>query len=115
MSIMRGIALTFTQRVESGGFDDFNNPIFTDQTFTIEDCLVAPVTEPQDRIESAALERDQTIVRIHLPKADDRDVSDSTMVYDGQTFRLIGKPVRFMTENTPTRWNRYMRAEVVNG
>lgn len=112
---MVGIELTFTQRVETGGFDDFNNPIFTDDTFTIKDCLIAPVTEPIDRVESAALDRDQTIVRIHLPKAETRDVSDSTVKYDGQEFRLIGKPVRFMDANTPTRWNRYMRAEVVNG
>lgn len=112
---MIGMTLSFKKRVETGEVDEFNNPKHSEQTITIADCLIAPVTEPVDRVESAALERDMTVVRIHLPKADSRDVSNSTVDYDGETFRVIGKPVKFMDANTPTRWNRYMRAEVING
>lgn len=112
---MIGMTLSFTKRVATGAKDSFNNPVYSEEILTIDDCLVAPPTEPYDRVESAALDRDVTLVRVHLPKLDTRDVSDSHFTYDGERFRVIGKPVKFMNENTPTRWNRYMRAEVTNG
>ena len=112
---MIGMTLIFEKKVATGEKDAFNNPLFSETSITVNDCLVAPPQEPFDRVESAALDRNSTLVRVHLPKADERDVSDSTFIYDGQEFRVIGKPVKFMNENTPTRWNRYLRAEVVNG
>lgn len=112
--LMIGMTVSFVKRVQTGT-DDFNNPVYSQETITIDDCLIAPPTEPIDRVESAALDRDVTVVRVHLPKADDRKVHDSEFEYDGETFRVIGKAVTFMNENTPTRWNRYMRAEAVNG
>lgn len=112
---MIGMTLNFKKRVATGAKDSFNNPVYSESTIEVKDCLVAPITEPVDRVESAALERDVTVVRVHLPKLDKRDVSNSTFEYEGETFRVIGKPVAFMEANTPTRWNRYMRAEAVNG
>lgn len=112
---MIGMTLSFKKRVATGAKDSFNNPVYSEETITVHDCLVAPPTEPIDRVESAALDRNVTVVRIHLPKADTRDVSNSSVEYQGEEFRIIGKPVQFMNENTPTRWNRYLRAEVVNG
>jgi hypothetical protein len=49
-----------------------------------------------------------------MPKASTADVGDSSFVYDGKTFRLDSSAVKFMDGNTPTRWNRYFRAESVN-
>lgn len=112
---MKTIALEFTKKVATGQKDGFNNPIFSESIFTISGCLIAPLMEPIDRVESAALERDSNIVRIHLPKTDSSDVSNSTVSYDGQMWRVIGKPVKFMAENTPTEWDRYVRAEAING
>lgn len=112
---MKTIVLEFTKKVPTGAKDGLNNPIYSEETFDISDCLIAPITEPLDRVESAALDRDVAIVRIHLPKSDLTDVSNSTTVYGGQTWRIVGKPVQFMDENTPTIWNRYVRAEAING
>jgi hypothetical protein len=112
---MKTIALEFRKKVATGLKDSLNNPTFTIGAFIINDCLIAPVIEPVDRIETAALDRNQAIVRIHLPKNDTADVSDSEVEYGGQTWRVIGKPVQFMNENTPTQWNRYVRAESING
>lgn len=111
---MIGMKISFTQRIETGT-DDFNNPTYTEETFEIDDCLVAPPTEPIDRVESAALDRNSTVVRVHLPKANERDISNSEFTYEGEKFRVIGRPVKFMNANTPTRWNRYLRAESVSG
>lgn len=112
---MKTIVLEFKKRVKTGQKDGLNDPIYEEQTFSISDCLIAPITEPLDRIESSALDRDIAIVRIHLPKSDSTDISDSSVDYGGQTWRVVGKPVAFMNDNTPTIWNRYVRAEAVNG
>lgn len=112
---MKTIALEFTKKVPTGAKDGLNNPIYSEDTFEIDGCLIAPITEPLDRVESAALDRDVAIVRIHLPKTSIADVSNCTTPYGGQIWRIVGKPVAFMNENTPTPWNRYVRAEAVNG
>lgn len=112
---MKTIVLEFKKRVATGAKNKLNDPVYSEETFEISDCLIAPITEPIDRVESSALDRDVAIVRIHLPKNDSTDISDCTTDYGGQTWRIVGKPVKFMDENTPTIWNRYVRAEAING
>ena len=91
------------------------NPAPTITNIEVEDCLIAPVTEPASAREQQALEQSRDQVRIHLPKAFTGDVSDSDVTWDGKVFHLDSDSVAFMNENTPTRWNRYIRAEAVNG
>ena len=112
---MKTIVLEFKKRVPTGAKNKLNDPVYSEETFEISDCLIAPITEPVDRVESSALDRNIAIVRIHLPKSDSTDVSDCTTEYGGQIWRIVGKPVQFMDDNTPTIWNRYLRAEAVNG
>lgn len=110
---MVGMQLVFTQKV-ANGTDDLNNPTYTTQTVTVDDCLVAPITEPTTAREQQAMEQSKDQVRVHMPKASTADVGDSSFVYGGKTFRLDSSAVKFMDGNTPTRWNRYFRAESVN-
>lgn len=91
------------------------NPVPSVTNIEVEDCLIAPITEPANAREQQALEQSRDQVRIHLPKTFDGDVSDSDIVWDGKTFHLDSDSVVFMAENTPTRWNRYVRAEAING
>lgn len=111
---MKGISLTFTKKVE-GAKDAFNNPTYTETVVTVDDCLIAPITEPATAREQQAMQQSRDQLRIHLPKASDADVSDSTVVWDGKVFTVDSDSVKFMTENTPTRWDRYFRAECLNG
>lgn len=112
---MKTIVLEFTKRVATGEKDGLNNPKYSEQTFTISDCLVAPASEPLDRVESSALDRNMSILRVHLPKSDSTSVENTSFNYGGRKWEVIGDPVPFMNENTPTMWNRYLRAESVNG
>jgi len=112
---MIGMSITFLKQVD-GGVDDLNDPTqSTPEEVTIDDVLVAPITEPTNARETQALEQSRDQVRVHLPKANDEDISDSTFVYEGKTFRVDSASVKFMDANTPTRWNTYFRAECVNG
>jgi hypothetical protein len=95
--------------------DAMGNPVYTEATIDVADCLIAPMTEPITAREQQAMQQDKDQVRIHLPKAFTGDVSNSDVQWDGRTFHLDSDGTAFMAENTPTRWNRYFRAEVVNG
>lgn len=111
--LMKGMTITFTKRVENGR-DSMNDPTYTTQQVAIDDCLVAPPTEPVNISEQQAIDQSRDVVRVHLPKASAEDVSHSTFMYGGKEFSISSSAVEFMLENTPTRWNRYFRAESVN-
>lgn len=111
--LMIGMTVAFSKKV-AGGTDELNNPTYTEQVISIDDCLVAPITEPSTAREQQAMEQSRDQVRVHLPKATSEDIANSTFVYGGKTFTVDSDSVVFMNENTPTRWNRYFRAESVN-
>lgn len=106
--------IEFTQKV-AGAVDGLNNPTYTTQQVTVDDCLVAPITEPATAREQQAYDQSKDQVRVHMPKASTADVGGSTFEYDGKVFTLDSSSVKFMDGNTPTRWNRYFRAECLNG
>lgn len=111
---MKGITVTFVKKVASGT-DDLNNPTYSTTNVVVDDCLIAPIIEPQNAREQQALDQSRDQVRVHLPKTSDDDVSGSTFDYDGKTFTVDSDSVKFMDDNTPGRWNRYFRAECING
>lgn len=107
---MVGMTLTFNKRV-AGALDAMGDPTYTITQIVVSDCLVAPIAEPTNSREQQALEQSKLQVRIHLPKSFTGDVSRSEVDYGGKTFSLDSDSVAFMPGNTPTRWNRYFRAE----
>lgn len=111
---MKGITLTFVKQTSSTT-DSLNNPVYATTNIVIDDCLIAPITEPVSAREVQAMEQSRDQVRIHLPKASTEDVADSDITWDGKVFHIDSDSVVFMDENTPTRWNRYFRGECVNG
>lgn len=110
---MTGTTLTFTKKVDGDTRDSFGNLIPTTESIEIDDCLIAPITEPTNAREEQAMHQGKIQVRIHLPKSSDADVADSDVEWGGKTFHLDSDSVVFMSENCPTRWNRYFRAEAV--
>ena len=110
---MRTIELLFNKRIEISR-DMFNNPTYNTQQIPVAGCLIAPITEPSNAREQQAMEQNREQLRIHLPKAFDGDVSNSTVAWLGKVYRVDSDSVAFMAENTPTQWNRYFRAERIN-
>jgi hypothetical protein len=111
---MVGITLTFNKK-SATGTDELNNPTYETSEVAIDDCLVAPITEPVSAREQQAKEQSRDQIRIHIPKASTADIGNSTVIWDGKTFKVDSDSTVFMNENTPTRWNRYFRAEAING
>lgn len=108
---MKGITLIFKKKVEGETKDSFGNPIATVEKISVDNCLIAPITEPTNQREEQAMHQGKIQVRIHLPKTFTGDVSSSEVEWNGKTFTLDSDSVVFMNENCPTAWNRYFRAE----
>ena len=111
---MIGMNLVFVKQVVDS-YDELNNPVCVPLNIFVDDCLVAPISEPTTAREQQAMEQSRDQIRIHLPKAYTGNVADSDVTYKGKVFHLDSDSVAFMEENTPTRWNRYFRAECING
>ena len=114
MAMITGITITFNKQV-ADSVDDLNDPTYESEEVTIDNVLIAPITEPTTARESQAIEQMRDQVRVHLPKASDDDISASTFEWGGKVFKVDSDSVPFMNENTPGYWNRYFRAECVNG
>ena len=110
---MKGIALTFSKQIATGA-DALNNQVSIPVDIVVDDCLIAPISEPTNAREQQAMEQSRDQLRIHLPKSFTGDISDSDIVWGGKRFHIDSESVVFMAENTPTRWNRYFRAEFVD-
>lgn len=110
---MKTITIEFRKRQKTG-LDELRNPIYENTTISVAGCLVEPISEPQNARENQAMERGKIQVRVHLPKVFTGDVSKSAFDYNGVEFETDTNPVEFMRENTPTKWNRYFRAEAIN-
>ena len=111
---MNGITLTFAkQNITST--DSMGNAVMTTTNIQVADCLIAPITEPTSAREQQAMEQSKDQIRIHLPKLYTGDVSNSDVTWNGKVFHLDSDSVIFMDDNTPGPWNRYIRAESVNG
>ncbi len=111
---MKGVSLTFKKQVQTS-LDAMNNPVSEIEEICVDNCLIAPIIEPATAREQQAMEQSRDQVRIHLPKTYEGDVSDSDVEWGGKTFHVDSSSVAFMAENTPTAWNRYFRAECMNG
>lgn len=111
---MVGTTLVFTKRVQVGT-DEMNDPTWETTTITVDDCLIAPELEPIPQREQQAKTQQRDRIRIHLPKTSTDDVASSTVDWGGKTFMVDSINTIFMAGNTPTRWNRYFRAEAING
>src|SRR5688572_9412422 len=109
---MKGTTLEFKQKVQTGT-DEFNNPTGEIVVLSVADCLIAQITEPQTAREQQAMHQAKDQVRIHIPKTCTTDLAHSYIAWGGKIFQLDSYSVAFMNENTPTRWNRYVRAESV--
>ena len=65
---MTGTTLTFEKQTPDST-DAMGNQVMTTTEIEVEDCLIAPITEPVTAREQQAIEQSRDQVRIYLPKA----------------------------------------------
>lgn len=111
--MINGIPITLYTTVEEG-FDAFHRPVVTETAVTVEDVLVAPITETEI-LESINLTGRKAVFILGIPKGDTNDWTDKKVAFFGRTFRTIGAPVEGIVDMIPLRWNKKVRCEEYDG
>lgn len=98
------------------GTDPGGAPIYgTPATATVDDVLVAPGAR-DDVLESNRPEGVRVAWTLHFPKTFAGSLRGcSVSVRGGDPLRVVGDPQPYTDANTPTRWNRPVELEAVDG
>lgn len=110
---MRGENVTVITATPTG-VDEFNNPTHTRTELTVTDVLVAPTTT-NDLTGSTRPDGKTTTLTLHFPKTFTGRLAGALVRVRGVEYRVVGNPVAYQTANTPTRWNRPVELEEVEG
>lgn len=104
---MTGTAVVLYERTQAG-VDAFNDPVYTTAPVTVENVLVGQPTT--DEITSSIdLYGKKIEYMLGLPKGDDHDWTNTTVVIFGQTFQTFGAVIQGIEANIPTPWHKKVR------
>lgn len=110
---IRGIAIDLYEKAQTGT-DALGNPIYTETKKTVENVLIAPVSD-QEILETTNLTGRKAIYQLGIPKGDGHDWVNVNVGFFGQIFRTIGEPTEGIEEMIPLSWNKKIKVEVING
>ena len=80
----------------------------------MENVLIAPVSDAEI-LDTLNLTGRKAVYQLGIPKSD-RNVWEGQRVrFFGETWRVIGKPVRGMNELIPLDWNLKVKVENIHG
>lgn len=106
---MRGVSVLLHVRTQSGT-DAFNNPIWTEETVTVDNVLIGePSTD--DISSSISLYGKRIAYMLGLPKGDSHVWTDTVVEFFGGKYRTFGDTIQGIEENIPTPWHRKVRVE----
>ena len=114
--MLRGVSVTIVRPV-AGAADRLGNATITGvEREVVDNVLVAP----GDTTESDASRPNSVTaaLTLHFPKsyaASLRGCEVELPAPWGGTYRVIGDPMPYMSENTPGQWNRPVSVEVAHG
>ena len=99
------------------GTDRFGEPVETTPTETyVDDVLIAP--SATEDLEASRPDGATVSLTLHFPKTFTGDLRGCEVELEGLhagTYRVIGEPKPYMTENTPTRWHLPVEVEACHG
>lgn len=111
--MIRGRQITI-HRPKSTGLDGFNNQVITWLDEIVDDVLIEPLftADLQDSIRAHG---DSVSLKLHLPKTYTKDVRGCECSIEHVRYKVIGAPVSYQIENTPTRWNYPIEVRRIDG
>ena len=95
--------------------DDFGDIIAGDPVeVVVHDVLFDP-GKTDDMLSSTRPDGYESTVTFHFPKTFSERLRGAHIIHGDHVYSVIGDPVPFMAENTPTRWHMAVKAEVTDG
>lgn len=112
---MRGLTVTLYTPTATSSVDPFGDPIYTEETTTVDNVLVGePTTE--DITTSTALYQKTIRFMLGIPKGDTHDWMNKKVSWTdayGRTItcKTFGYPITGVEANIPTPWHMKVRCE----
>ena len=109
-AMLAGIPVVLLRQTQTG-IDPFNRPIVTTVSETVENVLVAPLSD-EERVTELNLTGRRAVYQLGIPKGDAHNWEAGTLVqFFGQTFRIIGQPTQGIEAMIPLAWNKKVKVE----
>ncbi|MBQ9387118.1 MAG: hypothetical protein IJU01_00475 [Lachnospiraceae bacterium] len=109
MSLIKGITVQLLTRTASGR-DGFNRQTYSEVWEDVTNVLVGSPTETE-LIDAQNLTGGRAVYVLHIPKGDTHTWENTKVRFYGETWRTIGKPIKYIDELTPLQWNMKVRVE----
>lgn len=106
---MTGITVTLLSKQQTGT-DAFNRPTYSEISIPVENVLVAPVSE-QEVLDTLNLTGRRAEYQLAIPKGDPNIWEGQRVQFFGETWRVIGKPIRGIEALIPLEWNQKVTVE----
>ena len=112
-SLLKGISVDLFTK-SSTATDEFNRPIETETKVTVDNVLVAPLSQTGDEIlGELSLNGKKVKYQLAIPKGDTNTWEDAEVEFFGVRWRTIGFSTVGIEENIPLDWNRKVLVERV--
>ena len=106
MAILKGIPIVLITKTETGR-DDFNRPIMAETRETVENVLVAPVSQTDVAvINELAINGKKAIYQLAIPKGDTHGWDDAEVEFFGERWKTVGFSTQGIEALIPLDWNR---------
>lgn len=103
MAMIKGITVELINKIEVGK-DEFNHPIYREETTEVENVLVCPASA-SEIVDAMNLTGKKAVYNLAIPKGDNHVWKDQKVEFFGDTWQVIGFPQRGIEENIPLDWN----------
>ena len=113
MAFLKGIPVVLIRKTGTGR-DAFNRPITTEERITVENVLVAPLSQADvEVINELSLNGKKAKYQLAIPKGDTNSWDDAEVEFFGARWRTTGFSTIGIEDMIPLEWNRKMLVERV--
>lgn len=111
MALLKGIPVVLISKTETGR-DAFNRPIVTETRETVENVLVAPLSQADtDIINELSLSGKGARYQMAIPKGDTHKWEDAEVEFFGERWKTAGFTTMGIDALIPLDWNKKVVVE----
>lgn len=108
MGKLRGVPITIIESQKTGT-NPFGEAVYEQTTRTIDNVLIYPLNA-KERADTLSLTGKEISYRLSIPKGVEINWKNSIVRFYGETWQVVGDPLKTIDELTPLDWNE--RVEV---
>lgn len=111
--MLKGITVTLLSKVLNGT-DSFNRPVYEEIAVEVENVLVSPMSDTEV-LDTLNLTGRKAVYQLAIPKGDSHTWENQCVKFFGETWQVVGKPLKGIDELIPGPWNMKVKVESIVG